>query len=85
MIYVIVVAVLSAAYLLMALMCVCQRESVLSAARLRTERILATLDMEECDYDQSSPISPTANPDVSGLSRATRNASNDDGTHPLAG
>jgi len=84
MIHVIVVAVLSAAYLLMVLMCVCKRESVL-AARLRTQRILATLDMEECDYDQSSPISPTANPDVSGLARAVRNAGNDDGTHPLAG
>ena len=85
MIHVIVVAVLSAAYLLMVLMCVCKRESVLSTARRRTERILATLDMEECDHDQSSPISPTANPDVSGLARAMRNAGNDDGTHPLAG
>ena len=84
MIHVIVVAALSAAYLLMVLMCVCKRESVL-AVRVRTERILATLDMEEYEYEQSSPIPPTANPDVSGLARAMRNAGNDDGTHPLAG
>lgn len=86
MIHVIVVAVLSAAYLLMALVCVCKRESMLSAAQLRTERILATLDMEECDAEQPMPISPTANPEaLVSLASATRSASDDDGSHTLAG
>lgn len=47
------VALCSAGYLLMVLCCFFKRDSVGLAARLRTERIMATLDMEECADDAS--------------------------------
>lgn len=47
------VALCSAGYLLMVLCCLFKRDSVGLAARMRTERIMATLDMEECADDAS--------------------------------
>ena len=49
--HVIVVLLCCAAYVLMALCCLCKRDSVTSATRMRVERIMATLDMEECEND----------------------------------
>ena len=31
--------------------CVCERGHALARVRLRNERVMATLDMEECGYD----------------------------------
>ena len=31
--------------------CVCERGNALARVRLRNERVMATLDMEECGYD----------------------------------
>ena len=53
MLHALLVALCSAGYLLMVLCCLYKRDSVALAARLRTERILATLDMEECRDDAS--------------------------------
>lgn len=53
-IHALAVCLCSTAYLLMALCCLCKRDSVASATRMRTERIMATLDMEECGSDAHS-------------------------------
>ena len=56
MLSVLVVALCSAVYLLMAVCCLCKRESELTAAHRRCQRIIATLDMEECGRDTTSPV-----------------------------
>jgi hypothetical protein len=56
--HVIVVVAISGAYILLAIMCICKRDSMLSASRLRTERILQMLEMEESDYEQQFPTPP---------------------------
>ena len=48
MLHALLVALCSAGYLLMVLCCLYKRDSGALAARLRTQRIIATLDMEEC-------------------------------------
>ena len=45
------VALCSAGYILMVLCCLFKRDSAALAARMRTERIMATLDMEDCQDD----------------------------------
>jgi len=52
------VALCSAGYLLMVLCCLFKRDSAALAARMRTERIMATLDMEECPEDATLPATP---------------------------
>ena len=35
--------------------CSCERDHALARVRLRNERVMATLDMEECGYDARAP------------------------------
>ena len=60
MLSVLMVALCSAAYLLVAVCCLCKRESELTAAHMRSQRILATLDMEECGHDTTRSPTPLA-------------------------
>ena len=51
MLHILLLALCSAGYLLMVLCCLYKRDSAALSARLRTERIMATLDMEDCQDD----------------------------------
>ena len=71
MLAVLLVALCSAGYLLMALCCLCKRDASALAARMRTERIMATLDMEECGDDSTLPATPLDG-DEPGISESDR-------------